>query len=80
MIRNREIILKREFTLHKNLYDTIHITTTEYSIRKYTCCCYDFFRNTDKMTDAEKLPIAIAGIAFITLPFLAGMIALYAAK
>ena len=38
------------------------------------------YRNTDKMTDAEKLPIAIAGIAFITLPFLAGMIALYAAK
>jgi hypothetical protein len=41
---------------------------------------YIFFRNTDKMTDTEKLPIAIAGIAFITLPFLAGMIALYAAK
>jgi len=37
-------------------------------------------RNTDKMSDAEKLPLAIAGIAFITLPFLAGMIALYAAK
>jgi hypothetical protein len=32
------------------------------------------------MTDAEKIPIAIAGIAFITLPFIAGMIALYAAK
>jgi hypothetical protein len=32
------------------------------------------------MTDAEKLPIAIAGIAFITLPFIAGLIALYSAK
>jgi hypothetical protein len=36
--------------------------------------------NTDKMSDEEKLPIAIAGIAFIVLPFLAGMVALYAAK
>jgi hypothetical protein len=32
------------------------------------------------MTDAEKLPIAIAGIAVITIPFIAGLIALYAAK
>ena len=36
--------------------------------------------NTDKMTDEEKLPIAIAGVAFITLPFIAGLIALYAAQ
>lgn len=41
----------------------------------------DFFQtNTDKMTDAEKLPIALAGLAFVSLPFLAGMIALYASK
>ena len=39
-----------------------------------------FCSNTDKMSDAEKLPIALAGIAFITLPFIAGLIALYAAK
>jgi hypothetical protein len=32
------------------------------------------------MTDEEKLPIAIAGVAFITVPFIAGLIALYAAK
>jgi hypothetical protein len=32
------------------------------------------------MTDQEKLPLAIAGIAFISLPFIAGLIALYAAK
>jgi hypothetical protein len=32
------------------------------------------------MTDEQKLPIALAGVAFITLPFLAGLIALYAAK
>jgi hypothetical protein len=32
------------------------------------------------MSDEEKLPIAIAGILFITLPFLAGLIALYASK
>lgn len=32
------------------------------------------------MSDQEKLPIALAGIAVITLPFIAGMIALYAAK
>ena len=41
---------------------------------------FPFLSNTDKMSDAEKLPIAIAGIAFITLPFLAGLIALYASK
>lgn len=40
--------------------------------------CHD--RNTDKMSDEEKLPIAIAGVAFITLPFIAGLIALYAAQ
>lgn len=39
-----------------------------------------FFRNTDKMTDQEKIPIALAGIAFIALPFIAGLIALYSAK
>jgi hypothetical protein len=32
------------------------------------------------MSDAEKIPIALAGVAFITLPFVAGMIALYSAK
>jgi hypothetical protein len=32
------------------------------------------------MSDKEKIPIAIAGIAFITIPFIAGLIALYAAK
>ena len=37
-------------------------------------------RNTDKMSDAEKLPIALAGVAFITVPFIAGLIALYASK
>lgn len=39
-----------------------------------------FNRNTDKMSDEEKLPIAIAGVAFITLPFIAGLIALYSAQ
>ena len=38
------------------------------------------YRNTDKMSDEEKLPIAIAGVAFIALPFIAGLIALYAAQ
>lgn len=32
------------------------------------------------MTDEEKIPIAIAGVAAITIPFIAGLIALYAAK
>jgi hypothetical protein len=32
------------------------------------------------MSDQEKIPIAIAGIAFIALPFIAGLIALYSAK
>ena len=40
----------------------------------------DLFRNTDKMTDEEKLPLAIGGLVFISLPFIAGLIALYAAK
>ena len=39
-----------------------------------------FSTNTDKMSDADKLPIAIAGLVGISLPFIAGMIALYAAK
>jgi hypothetical protein len=38
------------------------------------------YRNTDKMSDAEKLPIAIAGMIGISLPFILGMAALYAAK
>jgi hypothetical protein len=32
------------------------------------------------MSDAEKMPLALAGVAVITLPFIAGMIALYASK
>mmetsp|Transcript_35326 Transcript_35326/g.75407 ORF Transcript_35326/g.75407 Transcript_35326/m.75407 type:complete len:103 (-) Transcript_35326:349-657(-) len=39
-----------------------------------------FSTNTDKMTDQEKLPIAIAGLVGISLPFILGLIALYAAK
>jgi hypothetical protein len=29
------------------------------------------------MSDQDKIPIAIAGVAFITLPFIAGLIALF---
>lgn len=36
--------------------------------------------NTDKMSDQEKLPIAIAGLVGISLPFILGLIALYSAK
>eukprot|EP00816_Leptocylindrus_hargravesii_P013939 CAMPEP_0196810292 /NCGR_PEP_ID=MMETSP1362-20130617/10109_1 /TAXON_ID=163516 /ORGANISM="Leptocylindrus danicus, Strain CCMP1856" /LENGTH=60 /DNA_ID=CAMNT_0042185215 /DNA_START=168 /DNA_END=350 /DNA_ORIENTATION=+ len=39
-----------------------------------------FATNMDKMTDEEKIPVAIAGLAFISLPFIAGLIALYASK
>ena len=39
-----------------------------------------FSTNTDKMSDSEKLPIAIAGLVGISLPFILGLIALYAAK
>ena len=39
-----------------------------------------FSTNTDKMSDEQKLPIALAGIAGISLPFILGLIALYAAK
>jgi hypothetical protein len=39
-----------------------------------------FSTNTDKMSDEEKIPIAIAGLVGISLPFIAGLIALYAAK
>ena len=39
-----------------------------------------FATNMDKMSDQEKLPVAIAGLAFISLPFIAGLIALYASK
>jgi hypothetical protein len=49
-------------------------------LKRFILYCSKKHSNTDKMTDAEKLPIAIAGIAFITIPFIAGMVALYAAK
>mmetsp|Transcript_3423 Transcript_3423/g.8141 ORF Transcript_3423/g.8141 Transcript_3423/m.8141 type:complete len:106 (-) Transcript_3423:274-591(-) len=39
-----------------------------------------FATNTDKMSDEEKIPIALAGLAGISLPFIAGLIALYAAQ
>jgi hypothetical protein len=32
------------------------------------------------MSDEEKLPIALAGLVGVSLPFILGMIALYAAK
>ena len=73
----------------KTWVDTTMNVFLDGSVRIHTQLCANvciymlllwLYRNTDKMTDAEKLPIAIAGIAFITLPFLAGMIALYAAK
>ena len=41
----------------------------------------DFFStNTDKMSDKDKIPIAIAGLVGISLPFILGLIALYSAK
>ena len=41
----------------------------------------DFFStNTDKMSDKEKIPLAIAGLVGISLPFIFGLIALYSAK
>jgi hypothetical protein len=39
-----------------------------------------FASKMDKMSDQEKLPLALAGLAFISLPFIAGLIALYSAK
>ena len=39
-----------------------------------------FSTNTDKMSDQEKIPLALAGLAFISLPFIAGLVALYSAK
>mmetsp|Transcript_16823 Transcript_16823/g.31865 ORF Transcript_16823/g.31865 Transcript_16823/m.31865 type:complete len:107 (+) Transcript_16823:88-408(+) len=39
-----------------------------------------FSSNLDKMSDKEKIPLALAGLAFISLPFIAGLIALYSAK
>jgi hypothetical protein len=32
------------------------------------------------MSDKEKIPIALAGLAFVSLPFIAGLIFLYASK
>jgi hypothetical protein len=39
-----------------------------------------YHRNTDKMSDEEKIPIAVAGLVGISLPFILGLIALYAAR
>ena len=41
---------------------------------------FQILSNTDKMSDEEKIPIALAGLAGISLPFIAGLIALYAAQ
>ena len=39
-----------------------------------------FASKMDKMSDAEKMPVALAGLAFVSLPFIAGLIALYLSK
>eukprot|EP00571_Detonula_confervacea_P011625 CAMPEP_0172312840 /NCGR_PEP_ID=MMETSP1058-20130122/18634_1 /TAXON_ID=83371 /ORGANISM="Detonula confervacea, Strain CCMP 353" /LENGTH=104 /DNA_ID=CAMNT_0013026395 /DNA_START=60 /DNA_END=374 /DNA_ORIENTATION=- len=39
-----------------------------------------FVTNTDKMSDGDKLPIALMGLAGISLPFIFGLIALYSSK
>eukprot|EP00529_Nitzschia_sp_RCC80_P034705 CAMPEP_0113493464 /NCGR_PEP_ID=MMETSP0014_2-20120614/28605_1 /TAXON_ID=2857 /ORGANISM="Nitzschia sp." /LENGTH=122 /DNA_ID=CAMNT_0000387327 /DNA_START=129 /DNA_END=497 /DNA_ORIENTATION=- /assembly_acc=CAM_ASM_000159 len=39
-----------------------------------------FSTNTDKMSDEEKIPIAIVGLVGISAPFILGLIALYAAR
>ena len=39
-----------------------------------------FSSKLDEMSDQEKLPVALGGLAFISLPFLAVLIALYASK
>jgi hypothetical protein len=39
-----------------------------------------FSSEMDQMSDAEKLPIALGGLAFVSLPFIAGLIALYSSK
>jgi len=41
---------------------------------------FSLLSNTDKMSDEEKIPIALAGLAGISLPFILGLIALYAAQ
>ena len=39
-----------------------------------------FSSKMDEMSDGEKLPIALAGLAGISLPFIFGLIFLYASK
>ena len=39
-----------------------------------------FSSKMDEMSDEEKIPIALMGLAGISLPFIAGLIALYSAK
>ena len=39
-----------------------------------------FSTNLDKLSDEEKIPIALMGLAGISLPFILGLIALYASK
>jgi|EP00979_Chaetoceros_neogracilis_P009447 hypothetical protein len=39
-----------------------------------------FSSKMDDMSDSEKLPIALGGLAFISLPFIFGLIALYSSK
>mmetsp|Transcript_5642 Transcript_5642/g.8364 ORF Transcript_5642/g.8364 Transcript_5642/m.8364 type:complete len:104 (-) Transcript_5642:256-567(-) len=39
-----------------------------------------FSSKLDEMSDGEKIPIALMGLAGVSLPFIAGLIALYASK
>jgi len=39
-----------------------------------------FSSKMDEQPDAEKIPVALMGLAGISLPFLLGLAALYAAK
>jgi hypothetical protein len=41
----------------------------------------DFFStNMDKMSDSEKLPLALGGLAVVSIPFIIGMVVLYGSK
>ena len=75
---NQKTTFKRKFQYR---------VTHDYHWRKMTLVAHFlqtvFFwnnRNTDKMSDEEKIPIALAGLAGISLPFILGLIALYSAK
>jgi hypothetical protein len=64
----------------QNELHPIHIAQMAVCLFSFPSRSVIYYRNTDKMSDEEKIPIALIGLAGISLPFIFGLIALYDAQ